>query len=99
LAYDSWKRASSLPSPERDAQILQSMAIRCTSLPLGQEEQQRLLELLAHFRHRFDQTPQDASDLVSIGTLHWPAIDEKELASWMMVASTLLGSDRATVRP
>jgi hypothetical protein len=99
LAYDQWKSASSLPAPDRDAQMLKSMAIRCTSLPLGKEEEQRLLELLAHFRHRFGQAPQDATKLVSIGTLHWPAIDEKELASWMMVASTLLGSDRATVRP
>jgi hypothetical protein len=57
------------------------------------------LDLLAHFRRRFAQAPQDAKELIQIGTLHWPAVDEKELASWMMVASTLLGSDRATIRP
>jgi hypothetical protein len=99
LACDRLKSAPPLPSLDRDTQILQSMAVRCTSLTLGNEDQERLLDLLAHFRRRFAQAPQDAKELIQIGTLHWPAVDEKELASWMMVASTLLGSDRATIRP
>ena len=66
----------------------------CMARDPSQDEQKILLEILFDSSQRFRANPKQAAELIGIGAT--PAdstIDEIELASWTIVASTLLNLD------
>ncbi len=67
---------------------------RCVSRDARPDEQQIIQQILEHARERFLPNAKHATDLNSIGAPPLDsAIDPVELASWKIVASTLLNLD------
>ena len=72
---------------------------RCTGQAPGERAMRVLREALAHFEQRYADAPDDAKALLEQGDYPLPeAYDPAELASWMMIASSVLSLDETIVR-
>jgi hypothetical protein len=67
---------------------------RCIARKATDQEQEILVPIFEEARQRFAASPSDAQSLNSTGPfVADPTIDPIELASWTIVASTLLNLD------
>lgn len=91
---------SSKPSMT-DAARLAYLFEACTSQAPDEAQLQALTSALADFRTRFMSEPAAAADLVKIGVAPIPEslqADQPELASWTMIASSVMNLYQATTQ-
>lgn len=91
---------SSKPSMS-DAERLAYLFEACTSQAPDEAQLQALTSALADFRTRFMSEPAAAADLVKIGVSPIPEslqADQPELASWTMIASSVMNLYQATTQ-
>ncbi|MBX2852829.1 MAG: PSD1 and planctomycete cytochrome C domain-containing protein [Phycisphaeraceae bacterium] len=82
-----------------DDDRLTLMARRCLGEAPNADEMKVLKDALAHFRQRYAQAPEDAKALLEQGEHPLPEqYNAAELASWMMIGSTILSLDETIVR-
>jgi len=88
-----------LSEPGSDDQRLSTIFRRCTGQPLNEKQLAILKETLEYYRQRYRQSPGNAAELLKQGEAPLPKeYDPAELASWMMVSSSVLSLDATIVR-
>ncbi|MBU6413998.1 MAG: DUF1553 domain-containing protein [Planctomycetes bacterium] len=86
---------------KRDTQRLYTLFERCTSQQPDEKQLAALVAALADFRTRFMSEPAAATDLLNVGLGPIPDAlkdDPAELASWTMIASSLMNLYQATTQ-
>ena len=88
-----------LAEAESDSDRLTLIYRRCTGDTPNADEIEVLRDALTYYRERYTASPEDAKALLGQGEYPLPeAHDPAELASWMMVASSVLSLDETIVR-
>ncbi len=80
--------------PDDAERRLAGMTFRVTGRPISNADRSTLREAVAEFGDYFSQSPESAKELIATGDSDPdPDIDPIELATWTMVANTLLNRD------
>ena len=83
-----------LSQPGSDAERIQNMFAGITCRQPSPAEEAACLNLLSQMRERYQASPEDAKELLSVGEAsHRKDLQEEELAAWSILTTTFLASD------
>ena len=83
-----------LSQPGSDAERIEKMFAGITCRQPSPAEQTACLNLLTQMRERYQASPEDAKELLSVGEAsHRKDLQEEELAAWSILTTTFLASD------
>lgn len=83
-----------LSQPGSDAERIEKMFAGITCRQPSPAEQTACLNLLTQMRERYQASPADAKELLSVGEAsHRKDLQEEELAAWSILTTTFLASD------